>query len=120
VDEENMAKDAFHQIDDIHNGIINDNVPEPFDTNNVEEDEKFNEVNLEDLLQESRKRMFEGSNVNRLQCCIILFFLCTLYLVPHIFVDALLTWVARDLLLTLNCFPRSVYVMCFDEVQAKP
>ena len=47
--------------------------------------------------------------MNHLQCCIVLFSLCTLYSVPHTFVDALLMWIGGDLLPTVNCFPRTSY-----------
>ena len=64
---------------------------------------------MENLLQESTQKVFDGSCLNRLQCAIIIFSLCTLYSVPNTFFDALLTWIAGDLLPTSNCFPRTSY-----------
>jgi len=77
----------------------------------MEFSKESNDVNVEHLLRESRERVFEGSNLNRLQCCIVLFSLCTLYSISHTFVDALFKWVARELLPTSNCFPRTSYEM---------
>ena len=81
------------------------------DADNIEHDGQWNEVNLEYLVRESSERVFEGSSQNRLQCAIVLFSLCTLYSVPHTFVDALLKWIGGDLLPTSNCFPRTFYEM---------
>ena len=107
INVENMARDAFHQVDEIHEDVINDNETHGDHGNNVEEDPS-DELNLENLLRQSRE-MFEGSDMNRLQCCIVLFSLCTLYSVPHTFVDALLMWIGRDLLPIANCFLRTSY-----------
>jgi hypothetical protein len=109
VDIENMARDAFTRIDDIHNEAVNDGNQAPVDDNNMEGDEQWNEENLQNLLRESTESVYEGSTQNRLQCSIILFTLCSLYSVPNTFLDALLTWIAGDLLPTSNCFPRSSY-----------
>jgi hypothetical protein len=109
VDIENMARDAFTRIDDIHNDTTNERNQAAMDGLNVEGDDQWNEVNLEHLVQESTQRVFEGSSQNRLQCCIVLFSMCSLYSVPHTFLDALLTWIAGDLLSTSNCFPRTSY-----------
>jgi len=108
MDVENMARDAFTQIDDIHDNFLNDEgvIPEDVNMDRPDEDD---EENLANLLRESREKVFDGSNLNRLQCCIVIYSLCTLYSVPHTFVDALLTWVAGDLLPTSNCFPRTAY-----------
>ena len=109
VDVENMAQDAFTRIDEIHNHVLNDDGQEDTKGDNRETHEENDDANVEFLLRESRERVFEGSKLNRLQCCIVLYSLCTLYSVPHTFVDALLTWVAGDLLPTSNCFPRTAY-----------
>lgn len=86
-----MAREAFRQIDDIHNDIMNEDRQACMDGMNDEGDGQWNEVNFEYLGQESTERVFEGSNQNRLQCCIIQYSLYNLYLVPHTFLDALLT-----------------------------
>jgi len=111
VDVENMARDAFTRVDDIHNEFVNEDGQAPIniDNNNLEVDDELNEENLEDLVRESTERVYEGSDLNRLQCAIVLFSLCSLYSVPHTFMDALLTWIAGDLLPTSNCFPRTSY-----------
>jgi len=109
VDVENMAKDAFTRIDDIHSNIMNE-VRHARDTGgNVEEEEEGNDVDMETLLRESIEKIFDGSELSRLQSAIIIFSLCTLYSIPNTFVDALLTWIAGDLLPTLNNFPRTSY-----------
>ena len=97
-------------MEDIHNEFINEEgqVPEHADGENLEGAEEFNELNFESLVQESTETVFEGSNLNRLQCAIIISSLCSLYLVPNTFMDALLTWIAGDLLPS-NCFPRTSY-----------
>jgi hypothetical protein len=79
------------------------------DGNGMEDNGQWNEQNLEHLVRESTESVFEGSTQNRLQCCIVLFSLCSLYSVPQTFLDALLTWIAGDLLPTSNCFPRTSY-----------
>ena len=59
---------------------------------NLEGDVDMNtNVNVESLLRDSTEKIFEGNNLTRLQCSIVLFFLCSLNSVPNIFVDALLT-----------------------------
>lgn len=75
----------------------------------LEDEDFFNEMNVQNLLRDSTEKIFEGSVVNRLQCGIVLFSLCSLYSVPNTFLDALLTWIAGDLLPTSNCFPRTSY-----------
>jgi hypothetical protein len=82
VDLENMARNAFTRIDDIHNEALHNGGQEPADGIVVEEDEQWNEENVEYLVRESTERVFEGSSQNRLQCCIVLFSLCSLYSVP--------------------------------------
>ena len=109
VDIENMARDAFGHIDDIHRDSLNDVDAADVGVDVGDGDAEFNEVNLETLIRESTERVYEGSTQNRLQCAIVLFSLCTLYSVPHTFLDALLTWIAGDLLSTSNMFPRTAY-----------
>jgi hypothetical protein len=109
VDIENMARDAFGHIDDIHRNIINDGEGANMDVDAGDGDVEYNEANLEQMIRESTERVYEGSSQNRLQCAIVLFSLCTLYSVPHTFLDALLTWIAGDLLPTSNKFPRTTY-----------
>lgn len=53
VDIENMARNAFTRIDDIHNDAMNDGNQAAMNGNNVEEDNQWNEVYLENLVQES-------------------------------------------------------------------
>jgi len=108
VDVENMARDAFEHIDEIHDDIVNDGQPCMEDVN-VEGDAESNEENLEYLVGESTQQVFEGSTLNHLQYVAILFFLCSLYLVLYTFICALLTWIVGDLLPTLNCFLRTSY-----------
>ena len=108
IDVENMARDAFHRVDEIHEDVINDSGTHGDHGNNVEDDPS-EELNLENLLRQSREKVFQGSDMNRLQCCIVLFSLCALYSVPHTFVDALLMWIGGDLLPTANCFPGTSY-----------
>lgn len=91
VDLDNMARDAFTRIDEIYNVVVNEGDEAPMDAHNVEVDEQYNEVNFENLVQESTQNVFEGNNQNRLQCSIVLFTLCSLYSVPNTFLDALLT-----------------------------
>ena len=55
VDIENMARDAFTRIDDIHNDAVNNGEQAPMDANNIEEDEQWNEENLENLVRESTR-----------------------------------------------------------------
>ena len=109
VDIENMARDAFGHIDEIHRHSLNDGDGADVDVDVADGEGEFNEANLENLIRESTERVYEGSTQNRLQCAIVLFSLCTLYSVPHTFLDALLTWIAGDLLPTSNRFPRTAY-----------
>jgi len=104
-----MARDAFARVDDIHYDIMNEHGRFAGGGENLQEEEEGNEADMEYLLRESTTKVFEGSNLNRLQCAIIIFSLCSLYSVPNTFVDALLTWIAGDLLPTSNCFPRTSY-----------
>ena len=66
-------------------------------------------TNWSNLVRESTERVFEDNTQNRLQCSIVLFSLCSLYSVPHTFLDALLTWIVGYLLPTSNCFPSTSY-----------
>jgi hypothetical protein len=109
VDVENMARDAFARIDEIHDNNNNANDEAGMDAAFAEVEAQFNEANLEHMIRESTETVYEGSSQNRLQCAIVLFSLCTLYSVPHTFLDALLTWIAGDLLPTSNKFPRTAY-----------
>jgi hypothetical protein len=109
VDVENMARDAFAHIDDIHINTMNGGDEVAMDEGGVENEREFDEANLEHLISESTESVYEGSSQNRLQCAIVLFSLCTLYSVPHTFLDALLKWIAGDLLPTSNNFPRTSY-----------
>lgn len=114
VDIDGMVRDAFMRFDDIHNDILNDEqfVHVPNIDMNEEGDANLNtEFNVESLLRDSREKIFEGSNLNRLQCIIVLYSLCSLYSVPNTFVNALLAWLAGDVLPTSNCFPRTSYEM---------
>jgi hypothetical protein len=109
VDVENMARDAFARIDEIHDNNNNANDEAGMDAAFAEVEAQFNEANLEHMIRESTETVYEGSSQNRLQCAIVLFSLCTLYSVPHTFLDALLTWIAGDLLPTSNKFLRTAY-----------
>lgn len=109
VDVEGMVRDAFGHVDDIHNNVVNENNQVLEDGMNLEGDDDFDGVNVENLLRDAREKIFEGNSLNRLQCGIVLFSLCSLYSVPNTFLDALLTWIAGDLLPTSNCFPRTSY-----------
>lgn len=109
VDIENMARDAFTRVDDIHNDAVHNDEQAPIDANVGNGDEQWNEDKLDNLVRESTERVFEDNTQNRLQCNIVLFSLCSLYYVPHIFLNALLTWIAGYLLPTSNWFPRTSY-----------
>ena len=106
---ENMARDAFARIDDIHNNSGNEEDHTGMDNGMGEVEGEYDEANLEHMIRESTETVYEGGTQNRLQCAIVLFTLCTLYSVPHTFLDALLTWIAGDLLPTSNKFPRTAY-----------
>ena len=109
VDVESMARDAFTRIDDIHSDIMNED-GQPFgNVDNILEEDEENEVDMDSLMRESAEKVFEGSELNHLQCAIIIFSLCSLYSVLNTFLDALLTWMAGDLLPTSNCFPKTSY-----------
>jgi hypothetical protein len=107
VDVENMARDAFARIDEIHSGPEDEVAGMEPGMGEIEGE--FDEANLEHMIRESTETVYEGGTQNRLQCAIVLFTLCTLYSVPHTFLDALLTWIAGDLLPTSNKFPRTAY-----------
>ena len=109
IDVENMARDAFGRIDDIHEDVVSDDGQPHIPQVGAEGDAECDEQKLEYLVGESTQQVFEGSTQNRLQCAIVLFSLCSLYSVPNTFTDALLTWIAGDLLPTSNCFPRTSY-----------
>ena len=109
VDIENMARDAFTRVNDIHDDAVHNDEHAPMDANVVEGDKRWNEERLDNVVRESTENVFEGSTLNRLQCSIVLFSLCSFYSMPHTFLDALLTWIAGDLLPTSNCFPRMSY-----------
>lgn len=109
VDVENMARDAFARVDDIHNNSGDEDDPTGMEAGMGEVEGQYDEANLSHLIRESTESVYEGSTQNRLQCSIVLFTLCTLYSVPHTFLDALLTWIAGDLLPTSNKFPRTAY-----------
>ena len=79
------------------------------ETGSGEIEGRLDEANLEHMIRESTETVYEGGSQNRLQCAIVLFTLCSLYSVPHMFLDALLTWIAGDLLPTSNRFPRTAY-----------
>ena len=112
VDINGMVRDAFMRFDDIHGDIANEHRSNGADDMNVEGNAEFNtDFDAESLLRESTEKIFEGSNLNRLQCVIVLSSLCSLYSVPNTFVDALLTWISGDVLPTSNCFPRTSYEM---------
>lgn len=109
MDVENMARDAFARVDDIQNDVLNDEGQALLDSSDLEGEEEYNEENLAYLIGESTQPMFEGSTLNRLQCGIVFFSLYSLYSVPQTFMDALMKWIAGDLLPTSNCFPRTTY-----------
>ena len=111
MDVDGMVRDAFMHFDEIHNDSVNEQQDPSFDMNLEGEVDMHSNVNVESLLRDSTEKIFEGSNLNRLQCCIVLSSLCSLYFVSNTFVDALLTWVAGDVLPTSNCFPRTSYEM---------
>jgi len=90
---------------------MNENGGPVEDEENLDVGNEGNKVDIENLLQKSTQKLFDGSQVNRLQCTIVIFFLYTLYSIPNTFVDALLNWVASDLLPTSNCFPKTSYEM---------
>ena len=109
VDVENLTRDAFFRTDKIHDDIMNAERGAAGADYNMDGEDEYDEANLENLVRDSMTIVFDGSSLNRLQCGIVLFSLCSLYSVPHTFVDALLMWIAGDLLPTSNCFPRTSY-----------
>ena len=88
---EDMVRDAFGRADQIFDDVSSDGEPRNVENNNTEAEDQWNEVNMEYLVRESTAAIFEGSNVNCLQCAIVLFSLCSLYSVPNTFMDALFT-----------------------------
>lgn len=86
-----MVRDAFMHFDEIHTDSVNDQQDPAVDMNLEGDVDMHSDVNVESLLRDSTEKIFEGSNLNRLQCCIVLSSLCSLYSVPNTFVDALLT-----------------------------
>ena len=66
MDVENMARDAFGRVDELHNENISEDGEAPFDGMDVEENEQLDEEALQRLFQESTEKIFEGSQVNRL------------------------------------------------------
>jgi hypothetical protein len=82
VDAENMARDAFARIDEIHNNSSNTSDGAGMDAVFAELEGQFDEANLEHMIQESTQTVYGGSSQNRLQCAIVLFTLCILYSVP--------------------------------------
>ena len=109
VDLETMARDAFGRMDDIHNNVVNEEGQAALNFDEVDNDEQWNEESFDFLVHESTQTVFEGSTQNWLQCGIVFYSLCSLYSVPHTFMDAMLTWIAGDLLPTSNCFPQTSY-----------
>lgn len=105
VDVENMAKVAFARINEIHYHCTNEGDKAAMG----EPEGQFDKANLEHMIRESTETVYEGSTLNHLQCAIVLFSHCALYSVPQTFLDALLTWIAGDLLPTSNKFPRIAY-----------
>lgn len=61
VDLENMARDAFGRIDDIHHEVLNEQDQQFNNADNDEGEGNGDEVNLEYLARESSERLFEGS-----------------------------------------------------------
>ena len=104
-----MARDAFARIDEIHNRITNEDGQVAHDPENTDEENVINDSDIENLLHQLTEKVFEGNELNRLQCYIIIFSLCSLYSVPNTFVDVLLIWMSGDVLPTSNCFPRTAY-----------
>ena len=112
VDIQGMVRDAFMRADDMHSGLVNEeHANPPADMNTDVNTDVNTEFNVDSLLRDSTEKIYEGSNLNRLQCVIVLSSLCSLYSVPNTFVDAMLAWIAGDVLPTLNCFPRTSYEM---------
>jgi hypothetical protein len=106
---ENMAEDAFARVDEIHNNNVHKDDDTGMEVGSSEFEGSLDETNLEHMIRESTETIYEGGSQNRLQCAIVLFTLCSLYSVPHTFLDALLTWIAGDLLPTSNRFPITAY-----------
>jgi len=64
IDIEAMARDVFTQVDNIHDSVMNEGGQPVGDVPNLEEDEEMNEVDMENLLQHSTEKIFEGSQMN--------------------------------------------------------
>ena len=112
VNFEEMAQNFFAQADEIH-----EHVSEDEDTFlDFEElsstDEETDDTNvIDDLLQQSREPLYDGSQTSTLQFSIILMSLCTLFSVSHHCLDELLTFLKHDVLPANNNCPRNSYEM---------
>jgi hypothetical protein len=104
-----MVYEAFGRADELHHDA-GQGQPDDLDFQghpdipNIEE-----EINLANLIQECTEPVWEGCNRSRMQSSVVLVTLCQLYGVLDTFVTALLTYLARDLLPSSNCLPRTVY-----------
>ena len=109
---EEMAENYFARADEIHQQERDD--PDyvlDFEDFSSEDEEADMTPLMEELLRESAEPLFQGSQSNRLQFCIILMSLCTMYSVSHHCLDEILTFLKYDVLPADNTCPKSSYEM---------
>ena len=68
IDIDTMARDAFARVDDIHDNILNEEGQGGHTRDDVHDKQELNDADMENLLRQSIEKIFEGSQVNRLQC----------------------------------------------------
>jgi hypothetical protein len=112
VNFDEMAQNYFARVDEIHRQPREeDNAVLDFEDLSDQEEEAENTPILESLLHQAAEPLFEGSKTSRLQFCIILMSLCTLFFVSHHCLDEILTFLKHDVLPKDNNCPTSSYEM---------
>jgi len=105
-----MVNDAFAHMNELHvEAIQGDGDPTYMSNDPIEEDMGLNLDDMEHLIEQSTKPLFDCCVMNRLQASIMLVNIVNLYGVPHTFLDELLSFVATNLLPQSNCFLRNTY-----------
>ena len=110
LDARQAAYDAYGRVDFIHRSVSEEmQMEQPrLEQNGVGAE---NDVDFDNLMQECMEPVFEYSGETRMQFCIVLMTLSTIYGVSDSFVTALLTYMAGTLLPRGNCLPRNSYEM---------
>jgi hypothetical protein len=107
-----MAEDYFARVDEIHQQVqVEEDAVLDFEDLSGEEDEPDRTPILEEILRESTEPLYPGSQTNRLQFCIVLMSLCTLFSISHHCLDEILTFLKHDVLPVGNTCPTSSYEM---------